>query len=130
MTNHPCNHPLQIEQHILKSRETSNWLLTTYKQAVLRDPVDAVNDAHMLSTALRMRCLQSFTDFAPLGPNITASVLRQHADALHQLVKDDASVWTDNHGAPLTEAIDGIARQLREVAKRLTTPGSNAPATD
>lgn len=49
--------PSKIEQ-VLASPATSTWLRNALADALLRDPVNAANDAELLSELLSARCDQ------------------------------------------------------------------------
>lgn len=78
----------QIDKHILENASISFWLRSTFKLAIRRDPVDALQDAEMLVAALRSRSLDAYSVGAPFNAQLTVSLLQQHADAIGQLAKD------------------------------------------
>lgn len=77
-----------VEKHILENACTSKWLRSTFILAIQRDPVDALEDAEVLVTALRTRSIDAYDTGSPFNAMFTASVLRQHADALQKLANN------------------------------------------
>ena len=107
----------QIEKHILQNPGASNWLRSTFELAIQRDPVDALQDAEVLVTALRTRSLDAYSVGAPFNAQLTAALLQQHADALGQLGKNPVQDVSPSDNARLKGDITVVVMQLNQVAR-------------
>lgn len=120
----PHNPATKIEKQILENAFSSNWLRSCFQLAIRRDPVDALNDAELLASALRARTLEALSKDATLNPQITSMLLRQHAHALSQLAKScdvaaspAVNIWTKHDIASLVIQMHQISRKLRSAGE-------------
>lgn len=120
----------QIEKHILENPGASNWLLSTFELAIQRDPVDALQDAEVLVTALRTRSLDAYSVGALFNAQLTAALLQQHADALGQLGKNPVQDVSPSDNARLKGDISVVVMQLDQVARELCTSAEPSQPTD
>lgn len=114
----------QIEKHILQNPGASNWLRSTFELAIQRDPVDALQDAEVLVTALRTRSLDAYSVGAPFNAQLTAALLQQHADALGQLGKNPVQDVSPSDNARLKGDISVVVMQLNQVARDHLSAGA------
>lgn len=122
----------QIEKHILENACTSNWLRSAFELAIQRDPVDALQDAEVLVTALRARTLDTYSVGAPFNAQFTAVLLQQHAEALGQLAKGNFKAMNPRDNDRFKLDIDVLVMQLHQVARDLVAAGqrlSGEPAS-
>ncbi len=122
----PNSPAAQVEKYILENACTSYWLRSTYQQVIRRDSVDALNDAEVLVCALRARTLEAMSECVSFQPEITATLLNQHADALSHLSK-----FIQTHGSPdanfrVQRDISTLVLQLHQIARELRPCGTIA----
>lgn len=129
----PHNPALQIEKHILENPCTSDWLRSTFQLAIRRDPVDALDDAELLASALRARTLGALSEGAPFNPLITSALLIQHANALSELSRTALSPSSPNANFRFKWDISMFVVKLHQIARELHSSDTNAqptPTTD
>lgn len=56
MTDHLAHHELPTIEEVLRDPAASFWLKNALRSALARDPVDAANDAEILTRLLDRRC--------------------------------------------------------------------------
>ena len=123
----------QVEKHILENACASYWLRSTYQLAIRRDPVDALNDAELLASALRARTLGTLSEGAGFHPEITSALLKQHADALSHLSEACVSPTSTADDFRLKRDISDLVLQLHQIARELAPQDANTdppPSTD
>lgn len=120
--NNQHNHApaAQIEKHILENACTSNWLRSTFQLAIRRDPVDALNDAELLANALRARSLEALSEATAFNPQITSTLLKQHAESLSMLAKSCPTPYS-LATSRLKHNISSLVVHIHEVARELHT---------
>ena len=115
----------QVEKHILENACASYWLRSTYQLAIRRDPVDALNDAELLASALRARTLGTLSEGAGFHPEITSALLKQHADALSHLSEACVSPTSTADDFRLKRDISDLVLQLHQIARELAPQDAN-----
>ena len=129
----PNSPAAQVEKHILENACASYWLRSTYQLAIRRDPVDALNDAELLASALRARTLGTLSEGAGFHPEITSALLKQHADALSHLSKACVSSTSTANDFRVKRDISVLVLQLHQIARELAPQDADAapsPSTD
>ena len=117
----------QVEHAILHSPATSDWLRSSFKSAQNRDPLDALHDAEALAAVLRARCLTQFCDASPFDGAFTASLLKQHSNALTTLVAAAPRGFSEAKTSWLQSVVSGLATQIHDLATKLTSQGHPVP---
>lgn len=122
-----------VEKHILENACTSYWLRSTYQLAIRRDPVDALDDAELLTCALRARTLSLLSENLGFNLEVTYALLKQHADALSQLSKAFVSASSTADDLRLKRDISDLVLQLHQIARELApqdVDAATSPSTD
>lgn len=118
--HHTQNNPaVLIEKHILQNACTSNWLRSAYEQAIRRDPVDALDDAELLASALRARTLETLSEGATFDPQFISTLLKQHADALALLSRACLSPKRTAEDFHMKRDIDFLVLHLHQIARKV-----------
>lgn len=129
-----------VEKHILENACASYWLRSTYQLALRRDPVDVLDDAELLVSALRARTLGKLSEGTAYSPSLTSALLKQHADALSQLSKACVAQTSSAGEFRIKRDISVLVLQLHQIARELDpqdqdanpslpAPGITAPAS-
>lgn len=127
MPTSPNTEAQQVEHAILHSPATSEWLRSSFKAAQHRDPLDALHDAEALAAVLRARCLTLFCDASPFDGEFTASLLKQHSNALTKLVTQAPRGFSEAKTSWLQSVVGTLATQIHDLAAKLTSTGHAVP---
>jgi hypothetical protein len=109
----------RIEKHILTDDSVSYWLRNSFKGAISRDPVDALDDAQLLTSTLYARTLGAMSQGAQFNPAITSLMLIQHADALSNHVKACRTPSCTDAQFRLKRELSDLILQLHRIAREI-----------